>query len=149
MTTNVSTSAGPAFADYNAFKAYYATRIMGDEMPAEDKVQAAFQVYLDSQTPSMQEWYSAPFWEQHRWSRSVKLEQPAAPLAEFKDVLVYIAKFALTNRLVRLDDQFKGSMSSTHRRHSTSSSECNDPTIITKAFVRDLGISHVIMWLLA
>ena len=26
---------------------------------------------------------------------------------------------------------------------------CNDPTITTIAFLRDMGISHVIMWLLA
>ena len=46
-----------------------------------------------------------------RWrvgGAEVKLEEPVERPVTFRDLLVYIASFALSNQLVRLDEQFKG-----------------------------------------
>jgi hypothetical protein len=43
-----------------------------------------------------------------RWRREVKLEEPSEHPVTFRGLLVYIAGFALSNQLVRLDDLVKG-----------------------------------------
>ena len=88
----------------------------GRGVASDDKLQSAFQTYVSSCALSVGQpgsnspgaWLSAPGREMARWRREVKLDEPSERPVTFRDLLVCIAGFALSNKLVRLDHQFKG-----------------------------------------
>ena len=106
----------PSIASYEEFTALYHRMTIDRGVASEEKLRSAFHCYVSSCASSMDQpritapgvWLSAPSREMARWRREVKLEEPVERPVTFRDLLVYIAGFALSNQLVRLDHQFKG-----------------------------------------
>ena len=106
----------PSVASYEEFKAQYHKMTGGRGVASEEKLRSAFHTYVSSCASSADQprktapgfWLSAPGREMARWRREVKLEEPSERPVTIRDLLVCIAGFALNNKLVRLDHQFKG-----------------------------------------
>ena len=106
----------PSIASYEEFSSQYYKMTGGRGVASDEKLQSAFRTYVSSCASSVDQprntapgvWLSAPGREMARWRREVKLEEPIERSVTFRDLLVYIAGFALSNQLVRLDHQFKG-----------------------------------------
>ena len=106
----------PNVASYEEFKAEYQKMMGRHGSSSDDRLQPAFRTYVFScassvghpRSTAVGAWLRAPGLEMARWRREVKMEAPTEPPATFRDLLVYIASFALGNQLERLDHQFRG-----------------------------------------
>jgi hypothetical protein len=99
-----------AVVSYDTFKEHHfsMTARRPDRRASEEKLQRGYRSYVSWPTPtSLAAWCNIPTCELLRWLGRVHLEPPATPLVTFKCLLMYIASFALINRLVRMDERFK------------------------------------------